>query len=98
MTIRGLDAYITGNYGEHQFRSNRPITYQQRKGEFLDSLVMDMYELGHCPWPWTKGKHGFHTHCKYCGAVASCTVYNGKIKEFPQTQCPQAIESPKKDS
>jgi len=82
-----LDRHITGNYGEDQFRTSASPSYTEQRDNFLDSLVMDAAELGHSLFPWTKGKHGFHTHCKNCGKVVRCVVSRFKVKEFPAEVC-----------
>lgn len=85
--MRGLDAYITGNYGEDQFRTPQAESYMERRGNFLDSIVMDCLELGHTLFPWTKGAHGFYTHCKNCGKMVRCVVSKFKVLEVPTEPC-----------
>lgn len=85
--MKGLDEYITGHYGEDQFRRAKQPCYKEKRDNFLESLLLDAYELGHSPFPWTKGAHGYYTHCRGCGAMLRCNVSTFTVKEFPAKKC-----------
>jgi hypothetical protein len=83
-----LDRYITGNYGEDQQRTHKELP---RSASFLIGLTEELMELGHLPLRWTRGRHGFYTNCKVCGAFASCIVSRRLKREFPNDTCDERL-------
>lgn len=81
---------VTARYVRKQFTSRQPMR-SIPIAKFLDLVIEEFINIGHLPRPWTKGRWGFHTTCRSCGAHVSATKTTRTVREFPDDTCKERM-------